>query len=236
MDAFGVVKDISLLGYIQRTFIVGIISFLIGRYMMKRAINQLTAYDFTIVWILGALTVATLLNGEISFKYILVPLITLFFWHYIVTIISLLNRKIAFFFNGKPIILIDNGKVIRENFKKQFLNVDIFLSELRLKNIFDISEVKYAILEPNGRLSIIKKEDNRPITARDLNITAKPVDLPVVIINDGKLFEENLGIYDIDKEWLINNLNMYNIDDITEVYIATIDNSKKLYVAKKTYE
>ena len=236
MDVFGVVKDISLLGYVLRTLIVGILSFLVGRFMMKRTINQLTTYDFTVVWILGAITVATLLDGEISFTYTIVPLITLFFWHYIVTIISLLSRKLSFFFNGKPIILIENGKIIRQNLKKQFINVDLLLSELRLKNIFDISEVKYTILEPNGRLSIIKKDNTRPITAEDLNITAKSVDLPLVIINDGRLFEENLQILDLNKEWLMNNLNMYNIDDIANVYLATIDNSKKLYIAKKTYE
>lgn len=233
MDVFGVIKDISLLGYLIRTLIVGIISFLVGRYMMKRTINQLTTYDFTVVWILGALTVAPLLDGEISFTYIIVPLVTLFFWHYILSIISLKNRRLSYFFNGKPVILIENGKIIKDNLKKQFINIDLLLSELRLKNIFDVSEVKYVILEPNGHFSIIKKETNRPVTPTDFNIYAKPVNLPLVVINDGKLFEENLKKLEVNKEWLMNNLSMYNIDDIAKVYLATIDNSKKLYVAKK---
>ena len=236
MDVFGVVKNISLLEYVLRTIVVGIISFLIGRFMMKRTINQLTTFDFTVVWILGALTVSPLLDGEISFAYIMVPLLTLFFWHYIVGVISLKNRKIAFFFSGKPTILIENGRLIRENLKKQFINIDLLLSQLRLKNIFDISEVKYAILEPNGHFSIIKKEPNRPVSAIDLNISAKPVCLPIVVINDGKLFENNLKELDVNEEWLMNNLNMYNIDEIKKVYLATIDNSKKLYISKKTYD
>ena len=137
------------------------------------------------------------------------------------------------FFNGKPIILIDDGKIIRKNLKKHFINVDLLLSELRLKNIFDISEVKYVILEPNGHFSTIKKESHRPVTPTDLNLFAKPVDLPLVIINDGKLFEENLIKSGVDKEWLMNNLAMYNVDDITNIYLATIDSFKKLYVSKK---
>lgn len=233
MNVFGVVKDISLLAYIIRTLIVGIISFLVGRYMMKRTINQLTAYDFTVVWILGAITVAPLLDGEVSFTYTIVPLLTLFFWHYILTALSLKNRKLASVFNGRPLILIENGKIIRKNLRKQFVNIDLLLSELRLKNVFDISELKYAILEPNGHLSIIKKEEYRVVTSEDLNICAKPVSLPLVIINDGKLFEENLTRVELNKEWLINNLKMYNIDNISKVYLATIDDSKKLYVAKK---
>lgn len=233
MRFFGVIKDISLFGYIIRTFIVGIIAFLVGRYMLKRTLNQLTAYDFVLVWILGTLTVAPLLDGEISFTYIMAPLITLFFWHYIISLISLKNRDLSLFFNGKPIILIDDGKIIRKNLKKHFINVDLLMSELRLKNIFDVSEVKYVILEPNGHFSTIKKENLRSVTPTDLKLTAKPVDLPLVIINDGKLFEENLIKSGVNKEWLMNNLAMYNEDDMKNIYLATIDSSKKLYVSKK---
>lgn len=228
----GVVKDISLLGYILRTFIVGILAFLVGKYMSKRAVTQLTTYDFALTWILGAITVAPLLDGEISFKYILVPLLTLFFWHFIFTLISLKNRKASLFFNGRPVILIDNGKIIRKNLKKHFINIDLLLSELRIKNIFDISEVKYAVLEPNGHFSIIKKEGHRPVTPTDYNLFAKPVELPLVIINDGKLFEENLIKSGVNKEWLMNNLAMYDVDNIKNIYLATIDSSKKLYVSK----
>ncbi|WP_291633896.1 DUF421 domain-containing protein, partial [Clostridium sp.] len=207
--------------------------FFVGRYVSKRTVSQLTAYDFVLVWVLGALTVAPLLDGEISFTYIIVPLLTLFFWNYIISFISLKNRNISLFFNGKPIILIDDGKIIRKNLKKHFINVDLLMSELRLKNIFDISEVKYVILEPNGHFSTIKKESHRPVTPTDLNLFAKTVDLPLVIINDGKLFEENLINSGVDKEWLMNHLHMYNVNDITNIYLATIDDSKKLYIAKK---
>ena len=230
---FGVIKNISLFGYIIRTFIVGIIAFICRKIYIKRTVNQLTSYDFVLVWILGALTVAPLLDGEISFTYIIVPLLTLFFWHYIFSFISLRNRKLSLFFNGKPIILIDDGNIIRKNLKKHFINIDLLMSELRLKNIFDISEVKYVILEPNSHFSIIKKESNRPVTPTDFNLFAKPVNLPLVIINDGKLFEENLVKSGLDKDWLMNNLAMYNVDDITNIYLATIDSSKKLYVSKK---
>jgi len=232
-EVFGVIKNITLFGYVIRTFIVGVIAFLTGRYMLKRSINQLTAYDFVLVWILGALTVAPLLDGEISFTYTLVPLTTLFFWHYIISLISQRNRKISLFFNGKPVILIDNGKIIKENLKKHFINIDLLMSELRLKNVFDISEVKYAVLETNGHLSIIKKENLRPVTPLDLKLTAKPSDLPLVIINDGKLFEDNLAKSGVDKNWLMTNLSMYNVSGISGVYLATIDKTKRLYVSKK---
>ncbi|WP_099191850.1 DUF421 domain-containing protein [Tepidibacter mesophilus] len=230
---FGVIKEISLVGFIIRAFIVGIIVFLVGRNIPKRTINQLTAYDFVLAWILGALTVAPLLDGKISFTYIIIPLLTLFLWHFILDYISLKNRKIALYFNGKPVILVDNGKLIKKNMKKHFINIDLLLSELRIKNIFDISEVKYVILEPNGHFSVTKKESHRPVTPIDVKLFAKPTDLPLVIINDGKLFEENLVKSGVDRTWLMNNLAMYNIDDVKNVYLCTIDSFKKIYVAKK---
>ncbi|GAA0178308.1 DUF421 domain-containing protein [Clostridium sediminicola] len=231
-DIFGVVEDISLFAYVIRTLVVGIIVFVVGRFISKRTKNQLTAYDFVLAWIMGALTVAPLLDGTISFTYILVPLITLFAWNYIFNLISKKNRNISLFLNGKPVILIHNGKIIRKNMKKHFINVDLLMSQLRLKNIYDISEVKYTVLEPNGHFSVIKKEKNRPVTPKDLNKSVKKVELPLVIINDGKLFEENLQKLGINEEWLLENLKRFNVNDIKSVYIATIDNAKNLYVAK----
>lgn len=232
LKVFEVVKNISLLSYMFRTIIVGIMAFVVGRFMLKRVINQLTYYDFVLTWILGAITVSPLLDGEISFTYTLVPLLTLLFWHYLFTFLSLKNRKISFFFNGKPIILIEEGKILKNNLKKHFINIDLLMAQLRIKNIFDISEVKYAILEPNGQFSIIKKEPNRPATPTDFKLFAKPVELPLVIINDGKLFEENLIKSGVNKEWLMNNLAMQGINDIKDIYLATIDSSKKLYISK----
>lgn len=230
---FGVIKNITLFGYVIRTFVVGIIVFLTGRYMLKRSINQLTAYDFVLVWILGALTVAPLLDGEVSFTYTIVPLATLFFWHYIISLISMKNRIVSQFFHGRPVILIENGKINKESMKKHFINIDLLMSELRIKKVFDISEVKYAVLETNGHLSVIKKENLRPVTPTDIKLTAKPSDLPLVIINDGKLFEDNLAKSGVDKNWLMTNLSMYNVRDISDIYLATIDKTKRLYVSIK---
>lgn len=232
-QVFGVIEEISMLGYLIRTFIVGILVFIVGKFIPKRAVNQLTIYDFSLIWIIGALTVGPLLEGTVSFTHILVPLGTLFFWHFIFGILSMKSRRFSFFFHGKPVILIDNGNIIRKNLKKHFINVELLLTQLRLKNIFDISEVKYTILEPNGRLSIIKKESHKPVTPIDLQRIAKPLDLPSILINDGKLLKENLIHSGVDQTWLMNSLAMYNISNINDVYLATIDASKRLYVSRK---
>ena len=231
LKVFGAIKDISLVAFIIRTLIVGIIAFLVGRFMLKRVINQLTYYDFVLTWILGAITVSPLLDGEISFTYMLVPLMTLIFWHYFFSFLSIKNRKISYFFHGKPIILIEEGKILKNNLKKHYINIDLLMAQLRIKKVFDISEVKYTILEPNGQFSIIKREPNKPVTPGDLKLYTKPVNFPLVIINDSKLFEENLAKSGVDKDWLMKHLSIQGINDIKDVYLATIDSSKKLYIS-----
>jgi uncharacterized membrane protein YcaP (DUF421 family) len=230
---FGSVEDITLTGFLIRTVIVGCVGYLVGRSVYKRAVNQLTTYDFALIWILGAITVSPVLDGKVSFTYMIVPLLTLFFWHTAFSFISLKNRKFGFFFNGKPAILIDNGKVVVKNLKRQFISVDLLLSELRIQNIFDVSEVKYAILEPNAHISVMKFDAGSPVTPADMKLTVKPSNIPLIIINEGKFILENIEKAGVDEKWVLNQLNMKHVKDINSVFLATLDSSKNVYLLKK---
>lgn len=231
-EVFGSLKEISLLGYLIRTIIVGAIGFIVGRTVSKRAVNQLTTYDFALIWILGAITVSPLLDGKVSFTYMIIPLLTLLFWHITFSLISLKNRTFSLFFNGKPAILIDNGKVVLKNLKRHFINADLLLSELRVNDIFDISHVKYAILEPNGYVSIMKFENESPVTPKDLNQSVKITDVPLIVINEGTIVQENLQKAGVNENWLMNNLAKQNATDIQNIFLSTIDSSYKLFVLK----
>jgi len=231
-EVFGSLEEISLLGYLLRTIIVGAIGFFVGRTVSKRAVNQLTTYDFALIWILGAITVSPLLDGKVSFTYMIIPLLTLLFWHITFSLISLKNRTFSLFFNGKPAILIDNGKVVLKNLKRHFINADLLLSELRVNDVFDISQVKYAILEPNGYVSIMKFESESPVTPKDMNQSVKITDVPLIVINEGKIVQENLQKAGVNENWLMNNLAKQDATDIHNVFLATIDSSKKLFVLK----
>ncbi|MQR95935.1 YetF domain-containing protein [Fictibacillus phosphorivorans] len=232
-QVFGEIKDITLMGYVIRTILVGVIVFLVGRFVTKRSFSQMTTFDFALIWILGALTVSPLLEGDVTFTRTITPILTLFFWHTALSMISLKSRSFAHFFNGKPLLLIDDGKIVRKHLRKHFMNIDLLLAELRIRKVFDISEVRYCMLEPNGQLSIMKYSTHDPVTASDMKTAVSPVDIPLVVINDGKLFEENLKTADVDLMWLKENLKTHQVDCIEAVYLATVDQDKKLYVSKK---
>lgn len=232
-EVFGVIKNITLYGYILRTFIVAIVLYLVGRFITKRAIQQSTAFDFVFTWLLGAITVAPLLDGKISFIYAIIPLLTLFFWHAILSIGSKYNLFISHFFNGNPVIIINKGQIVTKNLKKHFISIEILLSQLRLKNIFDIADVEYAILEPNGQISVIKKSLSDHITPKDINALASLPNCSTVLIQDGKLNKDNLANAGIDENFLKDILKNNYINDYHDVFLATIDNNKKVYISKK---
>ncbi|MBN3553870.1 DUF421 domain-containing protein [Fictibacillus nanhaiensis] len=232
-QVFGELKDITLMGYVIRTILVGVIVFLVGRFVTKRSFSQMTTFDFALIWILGALTVSPLLEGDVTFTRTITPILTLFFWHTALSMISLKSRSFAHFFNGKPLLLIDDGKIVRKHLRKHFMNIDLLLAELRIRKVFDISEVRYCMLEPNGQLSIMKYSAYDPVTASDMKTAVSPIDIPLVVINDGKLFEENLKTANVDLIWLKENLKTHQVDCVESVYLATVDQGKKLYVSKK---
>lgn len=111
--------------------------------------------------------------------------------------------------DGEPTILIKHGKIIEKALSSNKLNMDDLTMLLRIKNVFAVSEVEYAILEPNGQLSVLKKEEFEPVTKKDSNILVKrrPY-IPTELIVDGKIVSKNLTELNINENWLTNELHL----------------------------
>jgi len=126
-----------------------------------------------------------------------------------------------------------NGTLSIEDLKLKLKKYENVVKLVTVTGASNVTGAKNPIYDIAKLLSVIKKENLRPVTPPDLSITAKPSDLPLIIINDGILFEDNLAKSGVDKNWLMTNLSMYNVRDISSVLLATIDKSKRLYVSKK---
>lgn len=115
------------------------------------------------------------------------------------------------------------------------LNIDDLTMLLRTNNVFSITDVDYAILEPNGDLSILKKEENEPVTKKDMNIGLEVVKhIPSEIIADGKIVYKNLKELGKTKEWLNNELKNNAIDNIKDVFYAELQGDERLYIQKNS--
>ena len=135
--------------------------------------------------------------------------------------ISLKSRSAQKLIEGEPTILIHQGKILESNMRKARFNVGDLLSGLRRKDIFDIKDVHYAILETDGSISVLPNADQKTVTVEDLNLQGQEESINVELIVDGKVIQSNLKQNGLNKEWLDNKLNEYNIPKIEVVVLAS---------------
>jgi uncharacterized membrane protein YcaP (DUF421 family) len=140
------------------------------------------------------------------------------------------NRFISRVVNSKPVVVIQNTKLLENNLQKAKLTKDEILMLLRQKNIFDLTQVEYAILEPNGNLSVLPKAEYQSVTPRDMGIPVQPAEITTELIIDGVLLEQNLKQRKKDMNWLNEQLHKHEVQDIKEVSFAAILPNEELYV------
>lgn len=221
----------SILDTIIRSGISYILLLTLGRMMGRKLISRITYSDFLISVTIGSVTTRIALGSGGSPMLSAVSLATFTFLIIITDYIDMnsiiLRKKI----DSGPLIVIKSGKIIKNNLKKSKFTIDILLMELRGKDIFSIEDVEYAIIEADGKLTVLPKAEKRPAAAGDFNINIKPSTLNIDIIMDGNVLYNNLKMSGHDEKWLNSELNKNNIKDIKNVFYACINSSGKLYIA-----
>ncbi|MDQ0459356.1 uncharacterized membrane protein YcaP (DUF421 family) [Clostridium sardiniense] len=135
--------------------------------------------------------------------------------------------------NAKTLILVENGRIIDKNIKKLRITINELMMKLREKDVFSLEDVQFAIMESNGKLSVLIKADKKPVTPYDMDLKVKGLSLLSDIIIDGKVRDKNLKIAGIDKKWLQSELKKKKINNIEDVFYAGVDKNKKLIISEK---
>lgn len=198
----GSVEKLSILGFIARTFIVGLVLYFASRFLPHRSGGQYAGFDFTFFWIMGGLIAAPLFDSKTSFLSTIVSVITIYITHYIIAYIGVKSRTFARIVYGKEQILISEGKIHKKNMLKSLFPIELLISQLREVDVQNIDEIHTAILETNGRVSVLKKSYYMPVTPADLKIPVGENRLPIILINDGKILEKNLKSIGYNEQWL----------------------------------
>lgn len=202
---------------IFKTIIIYFLVALIFRIMGKREVGQLGTFDL-VVFILIAELVAISIENKNNFFLNLIPVLILVFLQVIISKLSLRSVKFRKIVDGIPTIIIKKGVIDFKNMVEQRYSLDDLLLQLREKDVSDISEVDYAILEINGKLSVFKKKDNKNNT------------FPLPIIVDGKVNFDNLYSIKKSNNWLLNTLFSRNIK-VEDVFYSFYQNNE-LYIIK----
>lgn len=222
-----------ILNTIIRGVVVYILAIFLTRLMGRKLISQMTFFDFVIGVSMGSI-IANAIVGQQFTSMSAITALTLVSILIIATgylhIKSYKARKLV---NSEPIILIQTGTILEENMKKIRLTINELLMKLREKNIFNLADVEFAIMETDGELSVLLKADKKPLTPYNMNIQTVSTGLTKDIIIDGNVMKENLSSSGLNEEWLKSQLKSQNIKNFSDVFYAGLDNTKKLYVSKK---
>ncbi|HAX73723.1 MAG TPA: DUF421 domain-containing protein [Firmicutes bacterium] len=205
----------------------------LSRSIGKKIITKMNFFDFVMGVSMGSMIANAVIDKD---NPVVSEVTALTLFTGITVLVSYLSTK-SFWFrkivSGQPIVVIDSGMILDQNLKQLRITINELLMKLREKDIFNLDDVEYAILERDGKLSVLKKADKLPVTTGDMSLKVKGSSLLKDIIMDGCLIEDNLELAGIDEKWVNSELQKQQISHLSEVFYAGIDDSKVLKISKK---
>lgn len=204
-----------------------------ARIMGRKQISQLTYFDYVVGITIGSIASAASVEKDVSLYE---GVFTIFIWSLLTILISemtLRNIKLRLLIDSEPLLIIEKGTVIYKNMKKARYNMGDLLMQLRDKNIFYITDVEIAILEPDGKLSVLKKAEQTTLTAGDMNIQKPKTGMMVDLILDGHIISSHLKKIHKNEAWVMKQLQRRNINKLQDVVFAGIQADEQIYIVTK---
>ena len=220
-----------ILSYI-RTIVLYLVLIAVIRLLGKRQLGQMEPSEMVVTMLVADLASIPMQDGGIPLLSGLVPILTVLGLELLLSSLSLRSIRFRKLLCGKPVILIENGKILQQNLRRTQISMDELTSHLRLKDVLDVQAVQYAILETNGDLSVFPFPSERPANAGETKVKVKPQYLPVTILSDGNLLHENLKKAKKDGAWLHNVLRERNAT-LEGTWLLTVDEGNHVYYIPK---
>ena len=216
-----------------RALLLYLILIAVVRLMGKRQLGQMEPAEFVVTMLVANLASIPMQDGGIPLLSGLVPILTVLGVGQVLSWLSLRCIRVRRWLCGKPVILIENGQILQNNLRRTGITMDELTGHLREKDVLNICQVQFAILETDGNFSVFPYPKYQPASARDAGIEAKPQYLPVTIIEDGHLFRENLTLSGKDDSWLSQVLQEHRAV-VSGTWLLTVDRADRInFVAKE---
>lgn len=215
-----------------RTVILYSVLIAVIRLMGKRQLGEMEPMEFVVTMLLANLAAVPMQETGIPLLSGLVPILVVLSMELLLSVLvyhSVGARKLLC---GKPVILMENGRLLQKNLKKTRITPDELTEFLRMEGVVDLSSVKYAILETGGQISVLPYAKCKPANAKAAGVRVEDTPLPVTVISDGQVLEENLPRLGKDRGWVAAVLTNYGCT-VRDVYLLTAEPSGKLYFCRK---
>lgn len=220
------------LSIIPRSLVSLVTLFFLTKLMGKKQVSELSLFDYVIGISVGNFTAEMTMGLDNQYINGIVAMTVFALISWLVSKITLKSMTLRRFLIGTPTIIIQNGKIIEKSMRKLSIDINDLLEQCRSNGTFDISEIEYAIMEVNGKISIMLKPEYNPVTGKDMNLKLPKKDLCANVIIDSKIVFNNLEKMNKTKDWLMKELKVkgYQLDDIL---LATLDIDEKLNIYEK---
>jgi uncharacterized membrane protein YcaP (DUF421 family) len=213
--------------------VIGFFTLLIfAKILGKQQISQLTFFDYVVGITIGSNAASLTTDLTSSAWSHWVGLATWTVICFAMQWITTKSKTVSTYIDGEPTIVIMNGKIMEDTMKKMRFRLSDLEEQLRDKGIFNMTEVQYAILEKNGKISVLKKVENLPVTLKDMNLYNPPGGLSITLIYDGIIIPKNLEVINKNKEWLRDELRKKGINDSSKVFMVSLNPDNSLYIDK----
>ncbi|HZG14501.1 MAG TPA: DUF421 domain-containing protein [Candidatus Bathyarchaeia archaeon] len=203
--------------------------FVLARVIGKRQISKLTFVDFIIAITIGSISAEMAVKIEGSIVHGLLAMSIFGLFPIISGWLSMKSKIMRNFFDGNATVLIKDGKILEDNLKSERLTTEDLLEMLRAEKVFKVADVEFAVMESSGKLSILQKADNQPITPKLLGMTVSPAEEPQTVIMDGEIMDEPLATIGLNRAWLKAELGKAGVA-LENVFLGQVDKGGELYL------
>lgn len=220
----------ELILIVIRSIIAFLLLFIMTRIMGKKQISQLTFFDYCVGITIGSIAATMSVDQNVK---ALNGLVSLFIWGIFPIVLAYAGMKSLKFSNitdGQPAVIIDKGKILEKNLKKNLMNLSELMLLLREKGVFHVSDVEQAVFETNGELSIMLKSEQQPVTPKTLGISVAKEHGPTILIMDGKIMKKSLEHLGYSKLWLLQQIQQQGAKNEKDVFLAQMDSKGRIYV------
>lgn len=221
-----------MLTIVFRAIIIYLVVLILYRLMGKRQLGQMQPFELVLTLIIADLATIPMAEVSVPVLHGIVPVMTLVVLHFVLSFLSQMSNKFAHFLSGKPVIVINPNGLDYKALKNLNLSVDDVFEAIRGCGYFSIEQIQYAIMETNGKMSVLPKSEFSPATVGDLKLDVEKTAIPINIINEGKIIKENLQIAKIDETKIYEILKQAQIKKVKDILLLTIDKNGKIYLQK----
>ena len=217
---------------IPRSLVSLIVLFLITKAIGKKQVSELSLFDYVIGISIGNFAAEMIMNFDNNYYNGIVAMITFGLIAWLVSYFTMKSMVLRRIIIGTPTVLIQNGKIIEKNLRKMMIDINDLLEQCRSNGTFDVNEIEYAIMEANGKISILPKKEYAPLIVKDMNLKLEKNELVSNVIIDGKIMKSNLENSGKEIDWLLRELKIKG-KKLEDILLATLDNNYKLVIYER---